>query len=619
MSKYDRSPWSWIPTLYFAEGLPYVIVMTVSVIMYKRMGISNTDIALYTSWLYLPWIIKPLWSPVVDLLKTKRQWIIAMQLIIGAGLGCVALTLPLPGFFKLSLGFLWLLAFGSATHDIAIDGFYMLGLSQHQQAWFVGIRTTFYRMAMLTGQGLLIIFAGYLESSTGLNEINVSVNTIEEDSPANWMHPDSVIFNEISEQQSILVYPETLAVSMIPVDKAQADSLAEFVQKWNLEHGFVVEDNDDKASSVDFKTAEQQTENWLESWLKSSFGKEVSTQRQGEITGNIGLVYFKLSHKPSADQETHLNFGMSSGDKSIALRNEPWAGSRITFNQGNWNKSAIAIIQLDQKLKTATNVSFTGRSGNIPWAWAITFTVLGALFILFFFYHLYMLPKPGSDKATPIMDFTKFAQEFVLTFSTFFKKENIIAGILFLLLYRLAESQLVKLAAPFLLDTRELGGLALTTGQVGFIYGTVGLLSLIVGGILGGFLAAKHGLKFWLWPMAIAINLPNAVYIYLSQSLPDSYFIINLCVAVEQFGYGFGFTAFMLYMIYISQGEHKTAHFAITTAFMALGMMIPGMFSGWLQEIIGYTNFFVWVLISTIPSFLILFYLKIDRSFGIKE
>ena len=155
-----RNAWSWIPSLYFAEGLPYVVIMSVSVIMYKRMGISNSDIALYTSWLYLPWVIKPLWSPVVDLFKTKRKWIVIMQLVIGAGMGGVALTIPMSSFFQYTLLFFWLMAFSSATHDIAADGFYMLALDESKQAFFVGIRSTFYRMAMIAGQGFLIMLAG---------------------------------------------------------------------------------------------------------------------------------------------------------------------------------------------------------------------------------------------------------------------------------------------------------------------------------------------------------------------------------------------------------------------------------------------------------------------------
>jgi len=189
----------------------------------------------------------------------------------------------------------------------------------------------------------------------------------------------------------------------------------------------------------------------------------------------------------------------------------------------------------------------------------------------------------------------------------------------FLLLYRFAEAQLVKLAAPFMLDSAELGGLALNTGQVGFAYGTIGVVMLTLGGLLGGFLAARNGLKFWLLWMVIAINLPNAVYIFLSSALPENLLIINLAVGVEQFGYGFGFAAYMLYMLYVSSGAHQTAHYAICTGFMALGMMIPGMFSGWLQELLGYQYFFIWVMVATLPSFIVTLMIPLDRSFGRKE
>jgi PAT family beta-lactamase induction signal transducer AmpG len=415
-----RSPWAWVPSLYFAEGIPYVVVMTVSVIMYKRLGVSNTEIALYTSWLYLPWVIKPLWSPLVDVLKTKRTWIVAMQLLIGGGLAGVALTLPADNFLRYSLAFLWLLAFSSATHDIAADGFYMLGLSQHQQAWFVGVRSTFYRLAMITGQGLLVMLAG-------------SVETL---------------------------------------------------------------------------------------------------------------------------------------------------------------------------------------SGDVTLAWTLTFYVLAGLFVLFFLYHSLMLPRTESTAARPYDGLTGLFSAFVQTFASFFRKKHIAAALAFLLLFRFAEAQLAKMASPFLLDAAAIGGLGLSTAQVGFVYGTVGVLMLTIGGILGGFLAARHGLKFWLWWMVAAINLPNAVYIFLAVVQPESYWVVNLAVGVEQFGYGFGFTAYMLYMIYISQGEHETAHFAICTGFMALGMMIPGMFSGWLQELVGYRNFFTWVMVATIPSFIVAYLIPLKAEFG---
>ncbi len=434
----DR-PWAWIPSLYFASGLPYVVVMSISVIMYKRLGMSNTDIALYTSWLYLPWVIKPLWSPIVDILRTKRAWIIAMQLLIGAGLGGVALTLPTDDFFRNSMAFLWLLAFSSATHDIAADGFYMLGLSKHDQTWFVGIRSTFYRLAMIAGQGLLIMLAGAIESA----------------------------------MQS----PQVVA------------------------------------------------------------------------TAQVGIA----------------------ADPGIAL------------------------------------------------AWSIMFYVMAGMFVLFFAWHRFALPRPSEDVPKLHDTYEEIMNEFFKTFAAFFQKPQIGLILAFLLLFRFSEAQLVKLTAPFLLDSSELGGLALSTGQVGFAYGTIGVLMLTLGGLLGGFLAAKHGLKRWLLWMVIAINLPNAVYIFLSATLPDNLLIINIAIGVEQFGYGFGFAAYMLYMLYISNGAHQTAHYAICTGFMALGMMIPGMFSGWLQESMGYQYFFTWALVATIPSFIVATLIPLDASFGKKE
>lgn len=434
-----NNAWAWIPSLYFASGLPYVVVMSISVIMYKRLGISNTDIALYTSWLYLPWIIKPFWSPVVDILRTKRAWIVAMQLLIGAGLGGVALTLPTDDFFRNSMAFLWLLAFSSATHDIAADGFYMLGLSKHDQTWFVGVRSTFYRLAMIAGQGLLIMLAGAIENAT------------------------------------------------------QA-------------------------------------------------------------------------------------------------------------------RASVAVAQAGSSVEPGTAL-----------AWSIMFYVMAGMFVLFFAWHRFALPRPAEDVPTLHAGYADIMKEFAQTFAAFFRKPQIELILAFLLLFRFSEAQLVKLTAPFLLDSPELGGLALSTGQVGFAYGTIGVLMLTLGGLLGGFLAARHGLKRWLLWMVVAINLPNVVYIFLSATLPDNLLIINIAIGVEQFGYGFGFVAYMLYMLYISNGAHQTAHYAICTGFMALGMMIPGMFSGWIQASVGYQYFFSWVLVATIPSFVVAMLIPLDKSFGKKE
>ena len=419
----SSSPWAWIPTLYFAQGLPYVAVMTISVIMYKRLGISNAELAFYTGWLNLPWVIKPLWSPFIDLMKTKRWWTTTMQLLIGAGLAGIAFTIPTEHFFQWTLAIFWLMAFSSATHDIAADGFYMLGLNSHQQALFVGIRSTFYRIATIAGQGLLIMLAGHLETSTG----------------------------------------------------------------------------------------------------------------------------------------------------------------------------------------------------NIPYAWSLTFMVLAGLFLALWGYHQFALPRPDSDKAACKVSSNTLMKEFFATFVSFFKKKQAGIAILFMLLYRLPEAQLAKMSIPFLVDPINEGGLGLTTEQIGFVQGTVGIIGLTLGGILGGIAVSRGGLKRWLWPMVCAISIPDIVYVYLSYVQPESLLSINTCVFIEQFGYGFGFTAYMLYLIYFADGEHKTAHYAICTAFMALGMMIPGMAAGWLQEVMGYKLFFIWIMICTLATFGAAALLKIDPKFGKKK
>ena len=416
-----RNPWSWIPTLYFGQAIPYVVVMTLSVTMYKNLGISNADIALYTSWLYLPWVIKPLWSPFIDMFRTKRWWVVGLQGIIAASLALVAFTIQMPSFFQISLAVLWLMAFSSATHDIAADGFYMLGLKQHEQAAFVGVRSTFYRLANIAGQGLLVYLAGELIKSTG----------------------------------------------------------------------------------------------------------------------------------------------------------------------------------------------------DVAYAWSVVFFVLAAMFVALFVYHHFILPRPDSDRA--VVQGDNYLKEFFATFASFFRRKDIWLILGFILTYRLGESQLIKLVTPFLMDPLEKGGLGLTTSQVGIAYGTVGVTALTLGGLAGGYLISRLGLKRCLWLMVFSVHLPDLVFVYLAAEQPQSMYVVSAALAIEQFGYGFGFTAMMLYMIMVSDGPHKTAHYAICTGLMALGMMVPGMFSGRIQEYLGYPNFFIYVCIATIPAFIMAALVKIDPEFGKKQ
>ncbi len=415
-----RNPWAWVPTLYLAEGFPYVLVTGVSVALYKDLGVTNKAIAFYTSWLGLPWVLKPLWSPVVDLLKTRRAWIWVMQLIMGIGFAAVGLALPGPDFLRWTMVLFFLIAFSSATHDIAADGFYLLANSEAEQSFFSGVRNTFFRLAVICGQGLLLVLAGRLEKHTG--------------------------------------------------DPARA--------------------------------------------------------------------------------------------------------------------------------------------------WQVAFGLASAAILLLGAYHFFVLPRPAEDRSGREGTAYHFFADFFETFAAFFQKPKIGVMILFLLFYRFGEAQLVKMVQPFLLDPRAKGGLGLATDELGLVYGTAGIIALLAGGIFGGVLVSRHGLKAWLWPMVIVMHVPDAVYIYLSRAQPQSLGVIGSCVALEQFGYGFGFTAYMMYMIYMARGRHQTAHYAICTGFMALGLMLPGMMSGWIVDHAGYRHFFEWVMLATAPGFLVTAIIPLEREFG---
>lgn len=426
-----QSPWKWIPTLYFAEGLPYFIVNNISVVMFKNMGMPNGMLALYTSLLYLPWVVKPLWSPFVDIIRSKRWWTVAMQILMSVAMFMLPFMLPdasgeamaqTPLFF-VTLGLFWVTAFASATHDIAADGFYMLGLDTGTQAEFVGIRSTFYRLSSIFGQGVLVALAGFLDTKTG----------------------------------------------------------------------------------------------------------------------------------------------------------------------------------------------------DVHAAWKVTLIISALIFASLTLYHTWILPKPDADRMSSNTTARDIFKDFARTFSTFFQKKNVLIALLFMPLYRLPEAFLVKMMNPFLLDTAADGGLGMSTESVGIIYGTIGVAALTVGGILGGIAASRWGLKKSLWPMAMALTLPCLSFVFLAAFLPSNLWVIGSCVALDQFGYGFGFTAYMLYLMYFSEGEFKTAHYSLCTAFMALSMMIPGMVAGYMQEALGYTRFFGFVMLCCLVTVVVTFLLKVDPEYGKKH
>ena len=415
------SPWAWIPSLYFAEGLPYIAVTVLSLQVYMQMGLSDAEVTFYTSWLYLPWVIKPLWSPFLDLIKTKRWWIIIMQMLVGAAFAGVAFTVNTSLWLQGTICFFWLLAFSSATHDVVADGFYMMGLNQHEQAFFVGIRSTFYRISMVVGKGGLIAFAGFL----------------------------------------------------------------------------------------------------------------------------------------------HKQF-------------------------------------------------------DVQWTWSLVFYGLMALFMGLALYHRFILPRPSEDTDKEQVSAAQLFHSFGQTFVSFFEKEQALTTICFLLLFRLPEALIIPISQLFLQASKAKGGLALSEIEYGTVNGVVGVVGLLIGGIIGGMMISRDGLKRWIWPMTAAITLPNLAYVYLAYMLPDNVIAISIAVFIENFGYGFGFSAYMLFMIYFSQGEHKTSHYALCTGFMALSMMIPGLFAGALAQAVGYKWFFVIVMIVCVLPFLVAHQLRIDKDFGKK-
>jgi PAT family beta-lactamase induction signal transducer AmpG len=468
-----RNPWTWIPTLYLAQGLPFAVVNTMSVIMYKSLGVSNTDIAFYTAWLYLPWVIKPLWSPVVDILKTRRQWIWATQLLLGAGFAAVGLSLSLSMFFKATLVFFYLVAFSSATHDIAADGFYMLALNEKQQAFFVGIRSTFFRISMITGQGLLVILAGFIQIHTGLPKVELQVAAKTGAAFVQSVQPESFPVPTGEGELRIIAPATTLEISPQPRTKAEISALIAAAKEANSTNGFIRTRQESKALDKKDAGASWWTRNvsgHLGDFLRQHFGPEIKSK--SDFTGNVGVVALSLSKPPG--KEIVVTPAFKSGDKSVSLAE----GARLVFDDRNWNKPALAVLQLDPKLKSETTARFEVRSGNIQLSWAVTFLVLVGLFLAFGIYHRFVLPCPASDLPGSTSTVVHFIKEFFLTFGSFFTKPRIGVLLLFLLLYRFGEAQLVKMVAPFLLDGREVGGLGLTTGQVGLVYGTIGIIAL---------------------------------------------------------------------------------------------------------------------------------------------
>lgn len=418
----NKTPWFWVPSLYLYQGIPYSIVMTTSALFYQSMGINVSSFTFWTSLLYLPWTIKPLWSPIVEACSTKRRWVVITQMVVAVLFLLLGLSFQIQWFYPLSLLTLLFIALGSASHDIACDGFYMLALNSRQQSFFVGIRTVFYKVAMLAAVGLIPIVVDYVN------------------------------------------------------------------------------------------------------------GKNTS---------------------------------------------------------------------------------------NSSWGWTVAFITLSIVMLALWLYNSRMLPHPTDTTSDSSSSLTIYKEVIV----SFFSKPGVVPSIAFLLLYRLGEAQLAKIATPFLIDDRSNGGLGMSMTDYGIAYGTLGMIALTLGGVVGGWLASKFGLKRLIWPMVAFMNLPNLVYVALAiwQPVADSW-TIYAAIITEQLGYGFGFTAYMLFLLlYVGDSKYKTAEYALGTALMALGMMLPGMISGFVQELVGYDYFFIYVVICCIPGTILVKYLRLEDNSQTEE
>jgi PAT family beta-lactamase induction signal transducer AmpG len=625
-----------------AEGLPYILVNTVSVIIYKRLGVSNTDIALYTSLFYLPWVIKPLWGPLVDLYWTKRRWTLLMQALMGISLMATALALQGESKLVWWTGTLLLFtatAFLSATHDIAADGFYMLGLNPTQQAAYVGIRSTFYRIAIIFGQGILVMLAGVLEAKTGKEPVPILVQagppTAAIAAPAPKIIEHDLIKVEPRSAGLRAGEATTLTVSLLRIPETTVTLTINQVPsawyKYMFKFGpefLVTASSSDRREVLAFAPGTTQP---LQAVIQANAKLKEPIDVQfnigagdiplswGIILGGVGAFFFlaMLYHvfaipKPASDSgaATTVPFYQAAFWLGLAvivpfvalyLLGQQMHGGLIALLRSMAENKEIA----DQWVKRFSDPLMFVVFGIVAALMLIAVQV-GALRRIFggLFY--------GASERSGI----GFAEVFV----TFFQKKGIVQMIAFLLLYRLGDAMLTKMGSPFLLDDREKGGLGFSTVDVGLIYGTCGIIGLTVGGILGGFVLAGGGLKRWLFPMALLTNLPNVLYAYMAWAKPESIWVVLGCVVTEQFFYGFGFAAYMLYMLYIAgSGERKTSHFAIATGFMALSMMLPGMVSGMMESFLGYPIFFTTVAVLSLLGVIIVFFVPLDKDYGKKE
>jgi PAT family beta-lactamase induction signal transducer AmpG len=640
------TPWAWVPSVNFAQGLQYAIVVQLFVVVFKTMGVANAQALFWASFISLPWTLKPLWGPIVDGYWTKRSWTVWMQFLVGLGLLGCGIAMQLPAFFTLTVVALFIIAFASATHDIACDGYYMLALTERQQAFYVGIRSTAFRVAMIVANGGLVAIAGIILATTGPKPVDLIV-------------------------QAQAAGAEAPAA----VEAAAPQEIA----RGSRGFGIIVE-----PSNVQ-----------LAADTSTTVTVRLSDQPEGERRVVVTLA---IQEKGNVLKRLFV----PKGPQGMTISQE-----RLEFTRDDWNEPQPIVVKSDKKTAPDASVTYRVAAGNIPWSWTMVLMSCGVLYLLFASFHGFVMPHPAADasklegkppfhiplislfiavgiptiivfllfalmdKAQPGLKETflgenptsletkKFSFLFrlgnwlvilalfglVLTvpflkkpasmffykmsdmsgigfadvFVTFFQKQGILIVLGFLLTFRLGEAQLAQVKQVFLIEPRENLGLGLTLTEFGFINTVFYIGFLTVGGVLGGLMIARLGLRKSIWFMVAGMHLPNLLYVWMASVLPESVWPIRWAVGIEAFGYGFGFTAYLMVMIMAAQGPYKTAHYALCTGFMALGYMVPGMWSGYLQELVGYSTFFWLVMLFCIPGVLFIPFLPIDPKFGQRE
>ncbi|MEW6004398.1 MAG: MFS transporter [Stygiobacter sp.] len=579
------SAWFWIPTLYIAKAISFIIITSVSVIMYQSLEVSNSEIIFYTSLLYLPWLIKPFWSPLIDAIGTKRDWILFTQVLLAISFIVIAFLIQLPDYFQFTIIALWIVSFIAATHDIAVDGFYLVALKESDQSFFIGIRNSFYKIALISTATLVLLFSNQIEKIFSVSPAEFKVVANPNKFFEETIKVDSLTIKQKPGPLKLVSSTSYLEISTKPKTKDQVVFYANFARNMNMMNGFVPQ-------SIVLP----------------------DTSMLNDLVGNIGIIKFHLSKKPSEKDEYVISLKFVDGDNKFKVIE----GNTLKFTSLNWNKPAFAVIQIDSNVTNKTIATFSAGVEKFSFGWTITFGFLSLIFLLLFVFHKFILPYPSNDEALIEKKNTTVGKEFFRSFARYFEKKKIILIILFFILYLFGHSQITKVLPQFLTDDKIIGGLYLQNYIVKIIKG-ISTITFALGSLIAGFIIYKKGLKSLMMIFTLMMNISLAVYIYLSWFLPNNFWIVTSLIGFENLCYGFGFSLILMYILNVSEGNYPSSHFAISFGFMSLGILLSEFSSLIIKDSFGYKYFFIWVLISTIPSFILVKLIPIEYNFGKKK